>query len=81
MEEEGALVMELLGTGAKLKLEPWDGGVFTFTLLPLGRFEGVVKNSGPLPAGFAAFEMGADGKLSQLRLSFDDGQAYVFSRE
>ena len=30
---------------------------------------------------FAAFEMGAEGKLSQLRLSFDDGQAYVFRRE
>jgi hypothetical protein len=81
MEEEGALVMELLGTGAKLKLEPWDGSVFTFSLLPLGKFEAVVKNSGPLPAGFAAFDMGADGKLSLLRLSFDDGQAYVFSRE
>ena len=81
MEEEGALVMELLGTGAKLKLEPGDGSVFTFSLLPLGKFEAVVKNSGPLPAGFAPFDMGADGKLSLLRLSFDDGQAYVFSRE
>lgn len=79
--EDDALVMELLATGAKLKLEPWDGGVFTFTLLPLGKFEAVVKNSGPLPNGFAEYQMGADGKLSLLRLSFDDGQAYVFTRE
>jgi CubicO group peptidase (beta-lactamase class C family) len=80
-QDGDALVMELLGTGAKLKLEPWDGEVFTFRLLSLGKFEAVVKNAGPLPNGFAEFQMDKDGKLSLLRLSFDDGQAYVFKRQ
>jgi hypothetical protein len=73
--------MELLGTGAKLKLEPWDGEVFTFKLLPIGKFQAVVDNSGPSPNGFAEFQMDKDGKLALLRLSFDDGQAYAFKRE
>jgi hypothetical protein len=80
-QDGDALVMELLGTGAKLKLEPWDGEVFNFRLLSLGKFEAVVKNAGPLPNGFAEFQMDKDGKLSLLRLSFDDGQAYVFKRQ
>src|SRR5262245_58897325 len=37
-----SLVMEIQATGAKLKLEPWDGDVFTSKLLPLGRFGPIV---------------------------------------
>jgi hypothetical protein len=33
-----ALVMEILATGAKLKLEPWDGDVFVARLMPIGQF-------------------------------------------
>jgi CubicO group peptidase (beta-lactamase class C family) len=79
--EGDALLMELLGSGAVLKLEPWDGNVFTFALQPIGEFAAMVQNSGPLPNGFAEFQMGPDGKPNLLRLSFDDGQTYVFSRE
>jgi CubicO group peptidase (beta-lactamase class C family) len=37
-----ALVMELQTTGAKLKLEPWDGDTFLASLMPTGRFGPIV---------------------------------------
>ena len=77
----GALVLELAQTGAQLTLEPWDGGVFTFRLLPSGRFASVVANMDERPNGFAQFEIDEHGKLGSLRLTFDDGQAYDFRRE
>jgi CubicO group peptidase (beta-lactamase class C family) len=76
-----ALVMELRTTGAKLKLEPWDGDIFTAKLLPLGRFTAVAESLGPLPNAFVQFQMDKDGKLNLLRHSMDDGQAYNFKRE
>jgi CubicO group peptidase (beta-lactamase class C family) len=78
-QDGDALVMEL-ATGARLKLEPWDGDVSTFRLLPTGRFAAVVQALGPLPSGFVQFQM-ASGKLDRLRLAMDDGQSYVFARE
>jgi hypothetical protein len=69
-------------TGAELELAPWDGDVFTFRVLPLGRFAPMVAtNTGPRVSGFAQFEMGQDGKLSVLHLRMVDGQAYDFRRE
>jgi hypothetical protein len=79
--EGGALVMELPATGAKLKLEPWDGGVFTAKLLPIGRFAAVAEGLGPLPNGFVQFQIDKDAKLNRLHLSLEDGQAYEFTRE
>jgi hypothetical protein len=76
-----ALVMELQSTGAKLKLEPWDGEVSTAKLMPLGRFADIAEDLGPLPKGSAQYQMDKDAKLNLLRLSFDDGQAYEFRRE
>ena len=76
-----ALVMELTGTGAQLKLESWDGEIFTARLMPEGRFAATAKNIGPLPSAFAQFQIDEGGKLGVLRLSFDDGQAYQFRRE
>jgi hypothetical protein len=76
-----ALVLELLATGARLKLEPWDGGVFTAKLIPLGRFAAVAEDLGPLPNGFVQFQMDEEAKLNLLRLSLEDGQAYEFKRE
>jgi hypothetical protein len=73
--------MQLRATGAKLKLEPWDGEVFTAKLLPIGRFAAVAADLGPLPDGFVQFQIDKDAKLNLLRLSFDDGQAYEFKRE
>jgi hypothetical protein len=76
-----ALVLELKETGAELALTPWDGEVFTFRLLPHGRFAQIVAGLGEQPFGFAQFEVGQDGKLGVLRLTADDGQAWEFRRE
>jgi CubicO group peptidase (beta-lactamase class C family) len=76
-----ALVMELQATGAKLKLEPWDGDIFTAQLMPLGVFVPMVENLGPFPSAFVQFQIDKEGKLGLFRLSMDDGQAYEFSRE
>jgi hypothetical protein len=34
--------MEIQATGAKLKLQPWDGNVFVASLMPIGRFGPIV---------------------------------------
>jgi hypothetical protein len=78
--ESEALVLELNG-GAELKLESWNGDIFTARLVPNGRFAAVVETQGPQPNGFVQFQMDKDGSLNLLRLSFDDGQAYEFHRE
>ncbi|MGA7394666.1 MAG: serine hydrolase [Terrimicrobiaceae bacterium] len=79
--EGDALVMEIQATGANLKLVPWDGDVFTAKIMPLGRFAPIAENLGPLPIGFAQFQIDKEAKLNLLRLSYDDGQAYEFRRE
>ncbi|QRM30367.1 serine hydrolase [Microvirga sp. VF16] len=79
--EGDALVIELQATGAKLRLEPWDGDVFTARIMPNGRFAAMADNLGPLPNGFVQFQIDKNAKLNLLRLSFDDGQAYEFHRE
>ncbi len=79
--QDNALSMRLHATGARLLLQPWDGGVFTARLLPEGRFAAVVADLGPQPSAFAQFQIGNDGRLGLLRLSMDDGQSYVFQKE
>jgi CubicO group peptidase (beta-lactamase class C family) len=81
VNQDGDALALNLPTGATLRLEPWDGGVFAARLLPLGRFAAVQQDIGPQPNAFVQFQMDRDGKLNVLRLSFDDGQAYLFSRE
>ncbi len=76
-----ALVMEFTATGARLKLEPWDGDVFTARLMPSGRFAALAEDFGPHPNGFVQFQIDKEAKLNLLRFSLDDGQAYVFTRE
>jgi CubicO group peptidase (beta-lactamase class C family) len=75
-----ALLMEIKATGAKLKLEPWDGDILIARLMPTGRFEPIV-DLGYMTKGFAQFQMDKNGKLNLLRLSTKDGQAYEFRRE
>ncbi|MCB8821133.1 serine hydrolase [Microvirga rosea] len=76
-----ALAMKIQATGATLKLEPWDGDIFTARLMPLGVFAPMVENIGPHPSAFVQFQIDKEGKLDLFRLSLDDGQAYEFSRE
>jgi len=80
-QEGGALVMRLEATGATLRLDPWDGGIFAVSFLSLDRFAALVADLGPQPSLFAEYRMDKDAKLNVLHLSFDDGQAYDFTRE
>ena len=79
--EGDALVLTLRAGGARLRLAPWDGSIFTAKLMPLGKFAAMGENLGPLPSTFVQFQMDKEAKLNVLRLSFDDGQAYDFTRE
>jgi CubicO group peptidase (beta-lactamase class C family) len=74
------LVMELEASGAKFNLEPWDGDVFIFQLLPLGKFAPIV-DLGYMTKGFAQFQMDTHGQLNAISLSFENNQTYEFSRE
>jgi CubicO group peptidase (beta-lactamase class C family) len=79
--EDGALVLSLDASGARLRLSEWDGGIFTARLMPQGRFAAVAADLGPQPTAFVQLQMDKDAGLNVLRLSFDDGQAYDFTRE
>lgn len=75
------LVMRLAAVGAELKLESWDGAIMTARLLPAGKYAAIVAGNGPNPFAFVEPQMDSKGKLTVLRLAFDDGQAYAFTRE
>ena len=79
-QDGDGLVMDF-AAGAALRLDPWDGDIFTVTLVPNGPFAALVENEGPQPAAFAQFQMDATGALNVLRLTADDGQTYEFRRE
>jgi CubicO group peptidase (beta-lactamase class C family) len=73
--------LEIAATGAKLRLDPWNGPVYTATLAPDERFATMAASLGPLPIAFTQFLNDKDGKPTTLRLTFSDGQAYDFKRE
>lgn len=79
--EGDVATLELLGSGAKLRLDAWNGGVYTATLVPEEKFAAVASNLGPLPSAFVQFQSDKDGKPTILRLTFASGQAYDFRRE
>jgi CubicO group peptidase (beta-lactamase class C family) len=80
-EEGGAVTVAFEATGAKLKLSPWDGEIFTVSLVPEGRFAAMAANFGPKPLGFVQFQMDLTGKFDQFTFTVEDGQAYLFERE
>ena len=75
-----ALIMEILATGAKLKLEPWDGDVFVARLMPIGQF-GPVNDLNYMNKGFVQFQNAQSGKLDVMTMTLADGQHYAFRRE
>lgn len=79
-EDGDTLAMAFPG-GAVLRLTPWDGGIFTASLAPTGRFAPMVQNLGAGPTAFAQFQMDPNGKLGILRLTANDGQSYEFKRD
>src|SRR5439155_22326893 len=62
-----ALVLEIRATGARLKLQPWDGDVFTARLMPSGQF-GPVVDLNYMTRGFVQFQMDSGGKPNVLSL-------------
>ena len=79
--EDDGLILALEATGARLRLAPWNGDVFTASLLPEGRFAAVAANLGQSPLGFAQHQVDATGKFDTLRLTMAGGQAYDFTRQ
>jgi CubicO group peptidase (beta-lactamase class C family) len=75
------VLLELAASGARLRLEPWDGAVYSVTLLPDAGFAAMVANLNPVPLALAQFQNDQDGKPSTLRLTFADGEAYDLKRE
>ena len=59
-----------LATGARVRLAPRDGDVFTAALVPEGRFKPVVEMIGRLPVAFAQFLVDRSGAPGTLRLTF-----------
>jgi CubicO group peptidase (beta-lactamase class C family) len=78
--DNGVLTLEL-PTGAALRLDPWDGDIFTASVVPAGKFKDLADNLGPTPLAFAQFQMGKEGKLDLMRLTTSDGQSYDLRRE
>lgn len=68
-----ALVLTIMKTGARFKLEPWDGDVFVARLMPEGRFAAVVTLD-YMTKGFAQFQKDV------LTLTLADGQVFTFQR-
>jgi hypothetical protein len=77
--KEGGLVLTLKETGARLKLEPFDGAVFTVRLVAEGRFAPIVAMQGDTPIGFADFQADAEGHLTRLRWT-NEGQSYLLTK-
>jgi hypothetical protein len=47
----------------------------------MDQYTAVAEDLGAQPTAFVQFQMDKDARLNILRLSFDDGQAYQFTRE
>ena len=78
--EGDGLVMEIPATGAKLRLEPWDGDIFIARLMPTGQF-GPVVDLDYMTRGFFQFQADASGKLDLASLTLADGQHFAFQRK
>ena len=79
-EDGDSLVMEIRATGAKLRIEPWDGDIFVARLMPTGEF-GPIVDLDYMTKGFVQFQIDPNGKLDVLTLSLADGQRFEFRRE
>jgi CubicO group peptidase (beta-lactamase class C family) len=81
-EDGSSLLIALSSIGAKLKLDPWDGDVFTVSLVPEGELAAVAAGFGPGPQGFAQFQIDASGHLNLIQVSFiQESQLFVFTRQ
>ncbi|HEU0155695.1 MAG TPA: serine hydrolase domain-containing protein, partial [Stellaceae bacterium] len=74
---DGGLVLTLGETGAQLRLDPFDGAVFTVRLVPQGRFAAAAAGQADMPAGFADFGADGRGRLTRLRITVEN-QPYLW---
>ena len=78
---DGDALVATVATGAKLRLDPWDGNVYTVALLPEGEMATLAPNLGPGPLGFAAFGVDPGGKMDRFRVTFfQEPHEYLFVR-
>jgi len=78
---DGDTLTLALDLGSTLRLEPWDGSVFSVHLVPEGRFAAVAANLGPYPIGLADFMVEADGQRSRFVFTdFENGPPVTFTR-
>jgi hypothetical protein len=77
--EGGGLALTVRETGARLRLRPFDGAVFTAHLVPEGRFAPIVAAQGDAPFGFADLAADLEGRLTRLRWTIE-GQAHVWAK-
>jgi CubicO group peptidase (beta-lactamase class C family) len=78
---DGGALLAPLSTGATLKLDPWNGDIFTISLVPEGEMVAVAANLGPSPLGFAQFQIDPSGQRNAMSVRFQqEGQTFVFTR-
>ena len=81
-EANGGLDIALASNGATLRLDPWDGDIFTLSLVPVGVLEAISANVGPGPMAFAQFQTDTSGKPNLLEVAFtENGQTFLFTRQ
>ena len=78
----GARGAELaLATGARLRLDPWNGDIFTVVPVGEGEMAAVAANLGPNPLGFVQFRIDSSGRYRGFDLRFaTDSQDFGFAR-
>ncbi len=65
-QDREGLILILKQTGARLRLDPFDGAIFTVRLVPEGRFALTAAALGDTPIDFADFRPDGEGRLTQL---------------
>ncbi len=79
--EGDELVVSLISTGARLKLQDRGGQSFNAMLVPEGRFAAIAAGNGSDPSGLIQFETDATGGIGGFRfIDPSNGQVYSFAR-
>jgi CubicO group peptidase (beta-lactamase class C family) len=79
---DGGNLTLALDLGSRIRLAPWDGSVFSASLVPEGRFEAVAANLGPGPLGLVEFLVDGSGARNSFAFTTtEDGRTLTFTRE
>jgi CubicO group peptidase (beta-lactamase class C family) len=77
--EGDGLLLTLKQTGARLRLTPFDGALFTSAPVSEERFAAVAASQGDGPNGFASFDADGEGRLSRIRWT-TEGQTFALNK-